>query len=170
MSDGAAGSGNRKGKTCTKTNPANLAPAHEDTYSCQHVALWALHSLQSARSDLIEKWIKAKNTSFRKEPGISAQQTLCMDEYKICNPLCHPWTDHPHQIQWAQTTKTVAVILIRPFVPNCWVAHTPGAAWSLALTSPPLSPLLFEQCRPWPSVYTKSLGNKWHEWPFFLTI
>lgn len=38
MSDGAAGSGGRKGRTCTKTDPANLTPAHEDTQGYRHIA------------------------------------------------------------------------------------------------------------------------------------
>lgn len=50
------------------------------TQSSQRVALRALHSLRSVCSDITEKRIKAKNTSFCKERGISAQQTLCMGE------------------------------------------------------------------------------------------
>lgn len=150
MSEGAAGSGSRKGKMCTKPDPAKLTPAHEDTQSYQCILLWALHSLQSVGLHFTEK-------SQRSWDFCPANCVWVKD--KICNQLCEPWTDPPHQIQWAQTTQTVPMTLVRAFVPDLWVSHTPQAAWSLALTSPQFSPLLLEQCQPWPSIYTKSLGN-----------
>lgn len=71
-SDGAAGSGYRKGKICTKNNPITSHRPMK-THKITSTLPYELHITFDLCSHFNEKRIKARNTSFGTEVGISSQ-------------------------------------------------------------------------------------------------